>query len=250
MIKSVPKLALSALVLLFLGAFADPAYTDTVTLKSGQIHKGEIIAEEEERIQIKLERSGVRLWFSRDQISSYERTEPTAEQKEKESTGNSSTDQLALDDDVARARKMLEKLREEQLKAPPVNNKNKSKANNKSKKPVQQSVATQTVSAADVEAWVNTLRKSGDLYKRRNACIHIGKADATEAIPDLIHALDDKESLVRRAANESLIKMTEQDFGFQPDAKRNVRVSIIEKWEDWYADVTKEEARGQLRSWF
>ena len=248
--KNIIRSVLWALVLFVPSALSNPASADTLTLKSGQVHKGEITAEEEERIQIKLESSGVRLWFSRDQISSYERTKPEVEEKDKENTGSSSTDQLALDDDVARARKMLEKLREEQLKAPPVNNRNKSKANNKSKKPVKKPVATPTVSAADVEAWVNTLRKSGDLYKRRNACIELGKTDATEAIPDLIHALDDKESLVRRAASESLVKMTEQDFGFQPDAKRNVRVSIIEKWEDWYAEVTKEESRGQLRSWF
>jgi HEAT repeat protein len=94
------------------------------------------------------------------------------------------------------------------------------------------------------------LRNPGNIYDRLNACKKLGQVGATPAIPDLIHALDDKSSLIRKAANNSLKKITGQDFAYDSSAQRSVRLWTIERWEKWYNTVRKEEASEQLKSSF
>jgi len=110
--------------------------------------------------------------------------------------------------------------------------------------------AKPTLSDDEIDKLINTLRNDKDIYARLRACKKLGEFGATEAIPDLIHALDDENSLIRKAANQSLIKITGQDFGYNPSAQRSVRLWAIEKWEDWYDDITKEEAKKNLKSFF
>jgi hypothetical protein len=71
-----------------------------------------------------------------------------------------------------------------------------------------------------------------------------------DAVPHLIHALDDEVGALRSTANKSLIAITQQDFGFKATDKRNVRLWAIEKWEDWYKEQTSDGAKNQLKSWF
>lgn len=225
------------------------ASADVITLKSGQTHTGTITAEEEERIQIKLEKSGVRLWFLRDQILSFEKTEPEEDSEE----GMAQSDEespVALADDVVRAQEMLEKMREQAKNPQYKKRKSRTSFPKPPPEPKPQAGATPTASAEDIDALINTLRNDKNIYARLNAAKTLGKVGATEAIPDLIHALDDKTPLIRKAANNSLIKITGQDFGYDSNAQRSVRLWAIDKWEDWYDEVKKKEAKEQLKSWF
>jgi hypothetical protein len=87
-----------------------PAHGDRIELKNGQAYEGALIEEREERIQLKLDGSGARLWFSRDQISSIE-TDASAEASPAPEDARGT--QLAEpEDDKARARELLNQLRE------------------------------------------------------------------------------------------------------------------------------------------
>lgn len=55
------------------------------------------------------------------------------------------------------------------------------------------------------------------------------------AIPAWIDRLDDKDSVVRLAANEGLKKRTGQDFGFVPWAEPSERAPAVSRWRAWWA---------------
>jgi len=252
-------LRVTGLVLLLIAA-ATVVSADVVTLKNGQVHKGEIIAEEDGRLQIKLDNSGVRLWFPSDQIASREKASPAeAEGKEKNKVAKPSVDApIGLDNDAAKAREMLDKIRQEQESSPPEfkNSTRRSKAKGSSKNQGAKKVKKKAHKPVDVPALIQTLRKGKSvvkgkpLYKVRNACIAIGKNGVDEAIPDLIQCLDHKSQLIQDAANDALKKITEEDFGFQSGHPRNVRLDAIKRWKDWHKNINKEEATKQLKSLF
>ena len=89
------------------------AGADVIKLKNGQVHEGKISAEEDKRVQFKLDSSGVRLWFMRDQIVSIENTDP--DEEDEDSVDEDSEDESAkseekasdLEDDAARARRLM-----------------------------------------------------------------------------------------------------------------------------------------------
>ena len=249
--NNILKIALLFFVLI---AFTGSAAADSVTLNSGQNYEGEITVEEEGRIQIKLENSGVRLWFSRDQILDFEKTNPEKPGGEEKAETDQGDDSPPLDDDVARAQELLKKMRAEQPDVPKLNGKNKKpaktnkKPKNKNSKPKVELV---TYTDEDIEALIEQLRNAKSIYDRRSACIELGKAEAVQAIPHLIHLLKDKESpMMRKVANESLIKITKEDFGYNPIAKGNVRADAIKRWEKWYKGVKDEDAKSTLKSMF
>ncbi len=237
------------LVFLILGVamVSGPAEADIITLKNEQTYEGKITAEEEARVQIRLEGSGARLWFSRDQILSLEKTESDEgdEQGKAASTGDSPP---ALDDDVARAQEMLEEMRK-QTKPRQYKKKERpepSTTGPKAKKPS----TTQKVSDEEVEKLVDIMINGSDIFARAKAVQQLGEVGATSAIPDLIHALDDKKNTIRHAANKSLIQITDQNFGFNSGAQRSVRLFAIERWEDWYKEIKRDDAKKTLKSWF
>jgi len=95
-----PKKTLLAAFLFFVvTVLSGSVRADVITMNNGQTHEGKITAEEQDRVQIKLGDSGVRLWFSRDQILSIEKTEseedPEKEEAESESQGNAREDARA-----------------------------------------------------------------------------------------------------------------------------------------------------------
>ncbi len=240
---------LLAVALLAITGFAT---ADTLTLKNGHIHHGKITAEEEGRIQIKLENSGVRLWFPRNQVLEFAVDEPAADEEEQETRPEAYNSPAGLEDDVERARQMLEELRQQQLNTLPKKKKRKSRATITKPPPKgkKKKGAPLVLTNEGVDGLIQILRTHHDFYKRLDAVKNLGRAGATQAIPDLIHALDDDVGLLRSEANKSLIKITGQNFGFKATDKRNVRLWAIEKWEDWYAAIKREKAKDDLGSWF
>ncbi len=87
-----------------------PAHGDRIELKNGQAYEGAIIGEREERVQLKLDGSGARLWFSRDQISSIETDASTEASPAVEDARKTQVAEPL--DDKARAQELLKQLRE------------------------------------------------------------------------------------------------------------------------------------------
>ncbi len=70
---------------------------------------------------------------------------------------------------------------------------------------------------------------------RAAACRLAFKFRDQEAIPGMIALLGDESRLVRNTANVFLCGLTDQDFGFRPDALESDRRAAQKRWEAWYA---------------
>ena len=70
---------------------------------------------------------------------------------------------------------------------------------------------------------------------RAAACRLAFKFRDQEAIPGMIALLGDDSRLVRNTANVFLCGLTDQDFGFRPDALESDRRDARKRWEAWYA---------------
>lgn len=225
----------SVLFLTCIFLFQFSASSDTIKLKSGQVHEGEITAEDGDRVQLKLEGSNVRLWFPREQIESVERTTPRKKTDERKRDAGKGSD-AHLDDDVTRARELLEKMRQEEKrgsdKLP-----SRSPGYDQAATPTE-SATTTSVNASEIDELIQQLRE-GDIYKQLEACRKAKALGATEVIPDLIHLLDDEKFLLRREANDSLMAITGEDFAYNPKAARSVRMEAIKRWKVWYEKEMK-----------
>lgn len=246
MYRILSALIFSTIICFAVSTFAD---ADTIKMKSGQVHEGVITAEEEDRIQLKLEGSGVRIWFNEDQIQSVERTEPQEASQTNDDPGAAASDTAGLDDDAARARELLRKIREQ----------SKNETNEKKEKEIaikppetetqpEESAAPTGPSETEVEKLITKMRNGRTIYDRLNACKKLGKLEAKEAIPHLIHMLDDDKYMLREEANNSLIKITGMNFNFNPKASRSVRLESINEWEEWYKEEKKKAAEAQFES--
>ncbi len=240
---------LSALIILaiFFIASSTPAAADTVKLKNGQVHEGLITAEEEGRVQLKLEGSGVRIWFNDDQILSIEKTQPQESSSESENSDDSASDTTGLDDDATRARELLRKMRE-QSKNEASEKKNKTSVKPVVTQPEETVAAPAAPSETEVEKLINKMRSGRTIYDQLNACKKLGALKAEEAIPHLIHMLDDEKFMLREEANRSLMKITGMNFRFNPKASRSIRLESIKKWEEWYKEEKKKAADAQFKS--
>jgi hypothetical protein len=85
-------------------------------------------------------------------------------------------------------------------------------------------------------ALVEVLDKHRDFYARLGAATALGQLKACDAVPDLIEALDDKDDLVRTAANDALMLITDQNFNFVPGMSRVERGRVQKKFKDWWRD--------------
>ncbi len=228
-------------VLLF---FPASVHADVVKLKDGQAHQGTITAEEEERIQLKLEGNGARIWFQKDQIESIER-DSEKEEEQKEEKGESPATSEDASDDITRARELLKKMREQ-----PQANRLKQSSSPASTESNEASAATApSGDSTEIQNLIEQLRK-GNFYDRLNACKKLGELGAKEAIPDFIHFLDDENFTIRQESNKSLIKITGEDFGFNPSNKRELRVEAINRWNEWYKAEKKKESHLNLKSFW
>lgn len=236
------KLVFCLFSVLSLALLSAPSAADTVKLKSGQVHKGAVTAEEEDRIQLKLEGSGVRIWFQKDQIANLEKDLGKADTPKKETPAPEEPPAGATDD-VIRAKELLRKLREQ----PELNN-------NQKPAPQEGQSSTATVEQtppsgdpAEIEALIEKFR-NGQFYDRLNACKKLGELGAQEAIPHLIYYLDDENVKLREESNESLKKITGKNFGFKATDNRNVRLWAIDKWKDWYEAEKKKDSSFTFKS--
>jgi hypothetical protein len=59
------------------------------------------------------------------------------------------------------------------------------------------------------------------------------------AIPAWIALLDDKDSVVRMNANNSLKRRTGRDFGFVPWAEAEERVPAVARWKAWWQEALR-----------
>jgi hypothetical protein len=66
------------------------------------------------------------------------------------------------------------------------------------------------------------------------------------AIPAWIGRLDDKDPVVRMAANESLKKRTGQDFGYVAWAEQPDRAPAVVKWKAWWKAKAPAASQGGL----
>lgn len=100
-------------------------------------------------------------------------------------------------------------------------------------------VFTATVKLADLKdlraakPLIDVLEKHKDFYARLGAATALGTLMSVDAVPSLIEALSDKDELVRTAANEALIAITEQDLGFAADMSRNERQKTQRAFRTW-----------------
>jgi hypothetical protein len=101
----------AAFVLSLLFATPLSAYGDRIELSNGQTFEGTIIGEESGRVQLKLDNNGARLWFSRDRILSIEKNSTPEADSMRDDIRK--TPAVNLDDDKARAQKLLDNLREQ-----------------------------------------------------------------------------------------------------------------------------------------
>jgi hypothetical protein len=81
---------------------------------------------------------------------------------------------------------------------------------------------------------IDALKGHRDYFVRLGAATALGMLLALDAVPALIEALDDKEDLVRAAANQSLIAITEQDFEFVATMSPSERSKVMTKWRQWW----------------
>lgn len=247
-------LVLSFLAFVF-SAFPSLAICDVIKLKNGQTYKGTVTAEEKDRVQVKLEDTGTRIWFSRDQIGSLEKSAAKEEPKkgEPEKQADKQEDkqpasQDAATDDVSRARELLKKMREQQIEEAAANKKKDAHPTlSPSESEQETAVAPPPAEGSEVEKLIDTFR-NGQYYDRLKAGKRLGELKAKEAIPHMIHFLDDDDFGIRQAANEALIQITGQNFGFNPKDRGSVRAAVIEKWKDWYNAQKKKEASAQFKS--
>ncbi|GAB4347239.1 MAG: hypothetical protein Kow0099_29150 [Candidatus Abyssubacteria bacterium] len=222
--------------------FGSSIYADTIKLKDGHTYKGIITSEEEDRIQIKLEGSGARIWFARDQISSIKKSTPEQEaQKEPEAEEQQGE---VLDEEMQRAQELLDKLRNE-VKDPSISKSQKRVTAKKTEAEIDTATAGPGASEDEIERLIHTMR-TGEYYDRLGATRKLGEVGGDQAIPHLIHQLDDEDQLLRQAANDALIKITGQNFGFRYTDNRSVRLKAIERWQNWYEQKQQQEAKEEL----
>lgn len=215
-------------LLLAAGPLARVAHAlDTITLTSGLIMEGDIIAEED--TQIKLRVKGRVMTFPRDSIESIEygpdSTAPSQVKERKEQTE--------------------EELEETQKKVKAI--KVKARPPEKKKKKEDEVLPAAAVDAnaslvvpdeptEEEKALITQLREGPD---KRGAARELGQRRALVAIPALIRALDDDSPYTRGEAMKALRDMTGKNFGFNPTQRnRSIRLEAIKRWQDWYEDTT------------
>ena len=57
---------------------------------------------------------------------------------------------------------------------------------------------------------------------------------ACVAVPALVEALDDKDSLVRTASNDALQAITGQAFEYVAEMSGRERRKVMKQWRDWW----------------
>lgn len=85
-----------------------------------------------------------------------------------------------------------------------------------------------------VVAYVIPRLKDDDPFVRRLVAESLPRAADIEVCGELIAALDDRESIVREAAHKSLVKLSRQNFPFDPEASERARRAQVGTWAKWW----------------
>lgn len=86
--------------------------------------------------------------------------------------------------------------------------------------------------------------KDKDANVRRSAVRALGNATDISLAPLLIEALDDENSNVRYFAADSLHELTQQSFGFDPEATKEIRKKVIKDWWNWWRESSRSKQDG------
>lgn len=93
-------------------------------------------------------------------------------------------------------------------------------------------------------AYVEPLLRDSYEMNRFYAATSLGAWHADSSVPALIEALQDEYSLVRKAANDSLLLITGQDHGFDAKAPESERRKAYERWKSWMAQAAGRASAG------
>ena len=84
-------------------------------------------------------------------------------------------------------------------------------------------------------ALIKVLAEDRDYYVRLGAAAALGQMKACAAVPALIEALDDKDTLVRTAANDALQAVTGHTRAFATEMSEDERRAVMTEWNDWWS---------------
>lgn len=83
---------------------------------------------------------------------------------------------------------------------------------------------------------LKVLKRHGDFYARLGAATALGVLKSVDAVPDLIDALNEKDDLVRVAANDALVLITGEKIVFSSSLSRNERTRKQREWRAWFKE--------------
>lgn len=91
---------------------------------------------------------------------------------------------------------------------------------------------------------MQALQTHPDMYVRIGAAAALGDLDVVAAVPALIESLDDREPLVRTAAQDALVSLTGRKATHQADAPAEEQAAGQESWRQWWRQrgVSQQEA--------
>ena len=73
-----------------------------------------------------------------------------------------------------------------------------------------------------------------DMFVRLHAMNVLGDFDYEPAVPVLFDVLEDGNATVRKAASETLVRLTGYDPGFDHNGSSSERSKVVRSWREWY----------------
>ncbi len=75
--------------------------------------------------------------------------------------------------------------------------------------------------------------------ERAQGCKYAGSYGSRSDVPLLVDRLNDKDSAVRMWANQSLRKLTGEDFGYNVWGTESEKNQAIQRWREYAADIER-----------
>ena len=104
-------------------------------------------------------------------------------------------------------------------------------------------VALLVVSAAGCssrETHIANLQSENPI-ERMDSCAWLGKYRVEDATADLVKRLDDEDPAVRMAANQALIEITGEDFGYKTWKSRDESREAAQKYLQWWQEKSTQQ---------
>lgn len=74
-----------------------------------------------------------------------------------------------------------------------------------------------------------------DMFVRLHAMHALETLVYEDSVPALFDVLDDGSAAIRKAAAETLVRLTGYDPGYDPKGSKSERAKAVTEWRDWYA---------------